>query len=153
MVTVLHVSDTQFGAEHRFGGDGVTVGDRRRSSGLAARLLGDLAHLKAGYGLAPDLVVTSGDLAEHAKPSEFEQVHDCLIELSEGLDLGRDRVVMVPGNHDVNWAKCQGYFLDCTGDDAEPVVLGPHHRWFGAADGCGGAVPRDRVRSGHEYGA
>src|ERR1022692_1730790 len=111
MVTVLHVSDMQFGAMHRFGGDGVTAGDRHLG-GLAARLLRDLAHLKDEYGLTVDLVVASGDLAEQARPTEFEQVHDFLVELSDGLGLGRDRVVMVPGNHDVSRAKCQGYFLD-----------------------------------------
>ena len=29
--------------------------------------------------------------------------------------------MIVPGNHDINWRKCEGYFLDCEGDDTAPV--------------------------------
>ncbi len=111
MVAVLHISDMQFGAKHRFGPDGP----------LARRLLDDLSYLRESYNLTVDLLVVSGDLAEQAKPSEFEQVHEFLVQLSDGLGLGRDRVVIVPGNHDVSWSKCRGYFADCEGDETEPV--------------------------------
>ena len=74
VVTVLHLSDLQFGARHRFGGEGLAAGDRRRST-LVARLLDDLAHLKDKLGLRADLVIASGDLAEQARLTEFEQVH------------------------------------------------------------------------------
>jgi len=112
MVTILHVSDMQFGAQHRFGADGITPGDRRNST-LAARLLGDLEHLSGEYGLAPDLVVGSGDLTEQAKREEFDQAYDFLAELADGLGLGRHRVAIVPGNHDVSWLGCEAYFLQC----------------------------------------
>ncbi|MEV8631077.1 pentapeptide repeat-containing protein, partial [Streptosporangium sp. NPDC051023] len=119
-ITVLHVSDMQFGREHRFGAEGVTAGDRRFSS-LAARLLEDVAWLGEEHGVRPDLVVASGDLAEWALPTEFARVGEFLTELSEGLELGRERVVMVPGNHDVSWKKCQAYFDDCEGDETTPA--------------------------------
>jgi 3',5'-cyclic AMP phosphodiesterase CpdA len=120
-VTLLHVSDMQFGAKHRFGADGLTSGDRRFST-LAARLLDDIEVLRAEHGLRPDLIVASGDLAEHAKPREFAQVRDFLAELADGLNVPRYRVVIVPGNHDVNWTKCQAYFLNCEADDSSPVA-------------------------------
>ncbi|MFC0863108.1 metallophosphoesterase family protein [Sphaerimonospora cavernae] len=120
-ITMLHVSDMQFGAHHRFGTDGMTDGDREHAS-LAARLLKDLAWLREKRGVAPDLIVASGDLAEWARPAEFNHVHDFLSDLAEGLGLARDRVVMVPGNHDVNWKKCEAYFLNCQGDDHDPVL-------------------------------
>ncbi len=119
-ISVLHVSDTQFGAHHRFGADSVTEQDKTLTS-LAARLLADLTLLRHERDVSPDLIVASGDLAEWARPAEFEQVHDFLAELAEGLGLGRSRVAVVPGNHDVNWKKCEAYFLNCQGDDTEPV--------------------------------
>ncbi|MBO4271819.1 pentapeptide repeat-containing protein [Microbispora triticiradicis] len=119
-ITVLHVSDTQFGAHHRHGAEGVTEQDRTYSS-LAARLLADVKRLREERGVSPDLVVASGDLAEWARPAEFDQFYDFLTELASGLGLSRSRVAMVPGNHDVNWKKCEAYFLNCQGDDTEPV--------------------------------
>ncbi|HET9895491.1 MAG TPA: hypothetical protein VFQ44_11225 [Streptosporangiaceae bacterium] len=74
MVTILHISDLQFGAKHRFGPD----------SPLARRLLDDLSYLRDHYDLSADLVVVSGDLAEQAKPSEFEQVYEFLVQLPAG---------------------------------------------------------------------
>jgi len=66
-ITVLHVSDMQFGAKHRFGSPEGTPADRQHAT-LAARLLTDLHHLRDHYDLAPDLIIASGDLAEQAKP-------------------------------------------------------------------------------------
>ncbi|MGH8966321.1 MAG: metallophosphoesterase, partial [Actinomycetes bacterium] len=97
-VTMLHVSDMQFGDKHRFGAEGLTAADRRLST-LAARLLDDINVLREEHGLSPDLVVASGDLAEQARPQEFSLVRDFLAELADGLELGRERIVIVPGNH------------------------------------------------------
>ncbi|MFF3439391.1 pentapeptide repeat-containing protein, partial [Streptosporangium sp. NPDC002721] len=110
----------QFGKEHRFGGEGLTAEDRRHSS-LTARLLDDVAWLQGEHDVRPDLVVASGDLAEWALPTEFKKVADFLGEVAKGLGLGKGRVAMVPGNHDVSWKKCQAYFDDCEGDETTPT--------------------------------
>ncbi|MFF5112380.1 metallophosphoesterase [Streptosporangium sp. NPDC000509] len=119
-ITILHVSDMQFGKEHRFGTEGVTAGDRKHSS-LAARLLEDVAWLQDEHGVRPDLVVASGDLAEWALPSEFRKVREFLSEVTEGLGLDRGRISMVPGNHDVSWKKSRAYFEDCEGEETSPT--------------------------------
>lgn len=67
-VTVLHLSDTQFGAHHEPGRTGLTAADRRRDS-LFARLHKDLRFLREEHELRPDLLVVFGDLAEWAKPA------------------------------------------------------------------------------------
>ncbi|MBW8487233.1 pentapeptide repeat-containing protein, partial [Actinomadura parmotrematis] len=129
-VTILHLSDLQFGEKHRHGREGVTAGDRRLSS-LAARLLDDLKDVRRAEGIAPDLVVVSGDLAERARPAEYEQVGEFLTDLTAGLGLDAGRTVMVPGNHDVNWLKCQAYFIDCEGDESSPVPpYWPKYRFY-----------------------
>jgi 3',5'-cyclic AMP phosphodiesterase CpdA len=57
-VTVLHVSDTQFGAYHRFSAD----------DSLAGHLIRDVAGLIGGQGVPrPDLIVLSGDIAERGR--------------------------------------------------------------------------------------
>jgi hypothetical protein len=75
-LVVLHLSDTQFGRNHLFGGNGLTAADRDRDS-LFARLHEDLAKLASTRGLWPDLVVVTGDLAETGMGSEFDRVVEC----------------------------------------------------------------------------
>ncbi|WP_322748902.1 MULTISPECIES: TIR domain-containing protein, partial [unclassified Frankia] len=109
-VTVLHISDTQFGAHHVFGRAGLTEADRGHTS-LFARLHDDLRGRAETEGLRPDLVVVTGDLAETGDEGEFDQVYDFLVALAERLELDRNRFVVIPGNHDVNRLLCQSYFL------------------------------------------
>ena len=120
VVTVLHLGDLQFGAHHRFGAGGLSEADRRHDA-LAARLLDDLAGLRRSHGLVPDVVVVAGDLAETAKPVEYDAAYAFLCALRDGLDLPTERIVVVPGNHDVNRKRCQAYFLECEDDDQPPV--------------------------------
>ncbi|WP_322763234.1 pentapeptide repeat-containing protein, partial [Frankia sp. Cr2] len=110
VVTVLHISDTQFGAHHVFGRAGLTEADRAHSS-LFGRLHDDLRGRADTEGLRPDLVVLTGDLAETGDDGEFDQVYDFLVALAESLELDRNRFVLIPGNHDVNRLLCQSYFL------------------------------------------
>ena len=45
----------------------------------------------------------SGDLTYRGDPAEFEQARDLLVRLGAGLGIPRERIHLVPGNHDVNW--------------------------------------------------
>ena len=58
-VTVLHLSDLQFGDQHLFGRDGLTTADQAYDT-LVSRLIDDLAALDRDSGLRPDLVVVTG---------------------------------------------------------------------------------------------
>jgi 3',5'-cyclic AMP phosphodiesterase CpdA len=120
-VTILHLSDPQFGRNHLFGSSGLTVDDQHLDS-LFARLHEDLRGLAESEGLRPDLAVVSGDLAEWGRPSEFEQVQEFLEQLTGALELPRRRVLVVPGNHDISRADCQAYFLQCEASEQQPVA-------------------------------
>ena len=118
-VTVLHVSDMQFGANHLFGGNGLTGADQAYDT-LFSGLHDDLARLARSPGLRPDLVVVTGDLAEWARPAEYEQVLQFLTELAGTLGLDRRRVAVVPGNHDISRKACSAYFDNCEADGTQP---------------------------------
>ena len=118
-ITILHLSDIQFGVNHRFGMD-VDTFDGKWDT-LLERLKLDLDEMKKDFHLQPDLVVITGDLAEWGRKSEFEQVHDFLVQLAEYLELGRERIVIVPGNHDINRDLCTSYFLECKGNEVPPI--------------------------------
>src|SRR5262245_55371739 len=75
-ITVLHLSDLQFGKYHRFG----RVSDGGDSlSTLAQRLCDDLDLLRREYGLAPDLIALTGDLSEWGKKRELDDVRELCI--------------------------------------------------------------------------
>ena len=91
-VTILHVSDMQFGDHHRFG-EGI--------ESLSSRLIQDLERLSDT--IPPiDLIVLSGDLAERGMRPEFLQATDFVKQLVSFTHLNPSRVVVVPGNHDIN---------------------------------------------------
>jgi 3',5'-cyclic AMP phosphodiesterase CpdA len=109
--TILHVSDTQFGAHHRFTGDGPP---------LASTMVTDLRRLLGEHIERIDLIVISGDIAERSLRSEFEQARQFIDALCNATGVDHPRVVVVPGNHDVNWSLCNAYFAECEADEASP---------------------------------
>ncbi|WP_440901237.1 trypsin-like peptidase domain-containing protein [Actinosynnema sp.] len=82
----------------------------------------------------PDLLVVAGDLTEQGGKAEFAQAFRLLADLAEDLDLPRDRVLVVPGAHDVNRKACKAYFDTAEADDEEPVPpFWPKWKQFSAA--------------------
>ena len=119
-VTILHLSDTQFGRNHRFGNLQGTAEDGQFDT-LVKRLEIDLGLLRKDQGVVPEAIVVTGDLAEWGKTSEFNDVRDLLDRLSVTLGIPREQIALVPGNHDINRKTCEGYFADREGDDLKPV--------------------------------
>lgn len=107
-LTILHLSDLHLGEHHNFAEGGV--------ASLLERLRQDA---ERGAALRPDLVVVTGDLTYKAKPSEFMAAERLLAGLVEHFQIGRDQVVVVPGNHDVSWPMCQAYFSECEAAEVE----------------------------------
>nr|WP_239063199.1 metallophosphoesterase [Streptomyces sp. SID13031] len=106
----MHISDTQFGQYHHFG-EGV--------DSLASALVRDLAGLSEP--IPPiDLIILSGDITERSLKPEYEQALAFIDVLCQQTGLGRDRVVVVPGNHDVSWHKSKIYFEECAEEGVAP---------------------------------
>src|SRR5258708_2569679 len=109
-LTILHLSDLQFGRHHRFASHDVegTTGPTDR---FFDTLKADLDHLAIEEAVRFDLVIVTGDLAEQGLPSEFKQAEQFLRalmeycgqhlaqKLSEGEQILR-RLCLIPGNHD-----------------------------------------------------
>src|SRR5262249_18308810 len=113
-LTLLHLSDPQFGRNHRFGGLGLDT--------LFERLGEDLCVLEKER-VHPEVFVVYGDLAEWGKKKEFQQALEFLTRLTERLKLpSRRRVVIVPGNHDINRKLCESYFKQCEGEEQPPAA-------------------------------
>ena len=118
-ITLLHLSDPQFGKNHRFAQRDLSGWDAPFET-LLARLTEDLQILRKEHSLTPDLLVVTGDLAEWGLRSEFEDALKFLRGLCEFLELPPSRIAIIPGNHDINWKLCQSYFDECEGNELSP---------------------------------
>lgn len=92
VVRVLHLSDFHFRAN--------TTWD---ASTVLGRLSVDIGRLVLQEGLAPDLIVLTGDVAYSGKAAEYDLARAWITkELLPAARLGSDRLVLVPGNHDAD---------------------------------------------------
>lgn len=113
-LTILHLSDLQIGRHHRF--DSATG-----LGSLLDRIGQDLDKLRESDAIRPDLVLLTGDLSEWGMDGELDQVRRFAEGLRDFLHLPTRRVVMLPGNHDLNRKLCEGYFATCEGRGKSPI--------------------------------
>ncbi len=113
-VTVLHLPEVRAGRAGR-------SGTQTDMDWLAESLAADVDQLATVHGCLPDLLVVTGNVAEHGRASEYGQA----VRLFDGLlsrwGLPKHRFVVVPGSRDVNQAACRAYFDGCEADEVEPV--------------------------------
>lgn len=57
-----------------------------------------------------DNVVIAGDLANMAVKEEYDKVSEFLHVICSELLIKKENVLIIPGNHDVNWDDCEGYY-------------------------------------------
>lgn len=115
-ITLLHLSDIQLQGSTEF-------------ESLLRGLLGDLRNLRAGFGLKPQVMIVSGDLAQRGLVSEFRLVKQFLSSIASELQLPKDNIVIVPGNHDINWRDCKEEFKR---NPAPSIPYNPKWRKFAA---------------------
>jgi formylglycine-generating enzyme required for sulfatase activity/3',5'-cyclic AMP phosphodiesterase CpdA len=92
-VTWLHLSDLHFRASEQ---------NRWNENIVLRALLVDLRERMASDGLRPDLILVSGDIAFSGKPEEYALARQFFDDLLGALGLSKERLFIVPGNHDVD---------------------------------------------------
>lgn len=108
MADILHLSDLHFG----------TVEDGNRWYGQLA----DDLKLELGCEKL-DAMIISGDVANKSEPGEYEAAKIFIKQTASEFGLSPRRIVIVPGNHDLNWkiSRKKGYRLTDRDDlEAEP---------------------------------
>ncbi|MEU0870277.1 TIR domain-containing protein [Nocardia brasiliensis] len=113
-VSVLHVAGPRFGR-------GLLAPDEPSTAReLQARIWSNVTQSIDRGVPKPDLIVVTGDLTESGKPREVDEALSFLTGLRVLLGLEPDRLVVVPGNHDVSKIACHAYFLNCEARDRKP---------------------------------
>lgn len=113
-LSVLHVSGPRFGRTLAEPGEPTTAAE------LQDRVWSDVTRLADAGVPRPDLLVLTGNLTHSGSRKEFAEALSFLTSLRALLGLEAQRVVVVPGTHDVTRAACQAYFSSCEADDIEP---------------------------------
>lgn len=97
-VAILHISDI-----HR------TPDEPVSSAEVLQWLLADLDSHREEQIPAPQIIVVTGDIAQAAEPTQYDEAKTFLVGLLEHLKLSRDRLVIVPGNHDIHRPTSEGF--------------------------------------------
>ncbi|MFA1542925.1 TIR domain-containing protein [Actinomadura monticuli] len=113
-LSVLHVSGPRFGRTLAEPGEPTTATE------LQDRIWSDVTRLADSGVPRPDLLVVTGNITHSGSRKEFAEALSFLTSLRALLGLEAQRVVVVPGTHDVTRAACQAYFSSCEADDIEP---------------------------------
>jgi len=128
-VRILHISDIHRGA------DAPTS-----NTALLGNLLDDIesAYAEDNSQLGsdepwlgpPDLVLVSGDLTQHGSADEFDLAQAFLEDLVPLVGGDRQRIILVPGNHDVNWSLAAQSYRPATQEEFEtqPQYTAPYHQ-------------------------
>jgi 3',5'-cyclic AMP phosphodiesterase CpdA len=105
---IVHLSDVHFAGRQELGTEGARhrFYDGPDSQALLRELQDELVSGQAKVELPRERlhIVVSGDLAWMGTEEEFVQAGELLEGLTEMLGVSKDRVHLVPGNHDVNWS-------------------------------------------------
>src|SRR3990172_2175526 len=125
-VTILHLSDI-----HRTPDEPVT------NDNILHALRADLKRQQDDEKLPkPDLLVITGDLTQSGREAEYKEAFTLINALKDELTVpDLSRVIVVPGNHDINWDICETIFTR-TGrskpsgvDEALIIPMGPLYLW------------------------
>lgn len=93
--TIHHLSDLHFGPTEEKRGEM----DFAQYSDQYLDYLGKIA-----ADDRPDFIVASGDLANRGTKEELEKASDFLEKAAGVADISSKRILVVPGNHDIDWA-------------------------------------------------
>ncbi len=91
-IRILHLSDLHVSAD-------------TDPLSLFEPLAADLRDAREGPGVDRlDYLVISGDITNRAAPQEFEKAREFVSALIQEFGLTAERCILVPGNHDLDWA-------------------------------------------------
>jgi len=89
-ISILHLSDIHFGRFH-----GLSQASVRLEDLICTQLESLIDSPRV------DLLVVSGDFCSEGLTKEFQQTADFLNRVSQRFSVSKDRVILVPGNHDI----------------------------------------------------
>jgi len=112
-VTILHLSDLQFGRHHVSEDRPPLYENNGDYTVEIQKICADIRRTRTAHQLNVDFVAITGDIAEWSIATEYEAASTFLNGIISELELSPHQVIIVPGNHDVNWKLCKADRLRC----------------------------------------
>jgi HEAT repeat protein len=112
LMHILHLSDLHFGTPDQA---------NLWSNQLAADLYNDLSipHL--------DALILSGDIANYSTQEEYKAAEQFLHNLHPDFPLNPEQIILVPGNHDLNWKLAKKAYKLIDRDDYDGQLKDGHY--------------------------
>lgn len=104
---ILHLSDLHFGPNHGYRNP-LSAGNPTSKSQLIEDLVEDIQAWNPEVLNKIGLVLITGDLTWNANPHEFSNAARFTEQLQEEFGLSNCHIVVVPGNHDIEWLDNEG---------------------------------------------
>lgn len=115
MTTILHLTDLHFGAEAA----GAISARAQRTNTLSA-LRDTLAGLR--HARRPDIVVVSGDIGWAGRETDYVAAAEWLRSVLDVLGLGPERLIVCPGNHDLDRTESEGMERPAVAERADQLL-------------------------------
>ena len=106
---LIHLSDLHFGWRRDEKGKQIDMHRFSRndeySQSLSQHIINEFSSRRAHFNYNSErfYILITGDLTYNGTDEEFNIVRTFLNEISVGLDIDKERIILVPGNHDINW--------------------------------------------------
>ena len=107
MCKILHLSDLHFGEKRKTTKSDLLV-TKRGAKELAQSIVNNIKKDDSGVKIKPDCLVITGDLSNSSNAVEYDFTEIFLNEILKHLNLKKNRLLVVPGNHDVDWKNHDG---------------------------------------------
>lgn len=110
-IAVIHISDLHITNHKNDEGEIISESWLTTSfENYLAELSAFIIKKKADCNISKFLLIVSGDLSNTSADGEYLQTASFLNGLAEKLSIDTDDILIVPGNHDINWAKSSSAF-------------------------------------------
>ena len=125
----LHISDAHFKS-----------GDQYDRDVVLAALVRAVRGFQEQQGRRPDLVFFTGDVAHSGKPAEYDAASRFFEALLDAVGLGRDRLFVIAGNHDVDRDRAVGLARTLASREEADAYFAPGRASLHLSEAQGGFV-------------
>ena len=112
LMYILHLSDLHFGTP-----ENATLWSNQLAEDLRNDI--NIPHL--------DALILSGDIANYSTEEEYKAAAQFLHNLRQDFPLNPDQIILVPGNHDLNWKLAKKAYKLIDRDDYEGELIDGHY--------------------------
>jgi len=104
-LAILHISDLHIVNNSAYK-KAYTNEKKEYSTQFISTFIDKLKQIKQEKKIDDIIFIVSGDLSESGKEKEYDKVIDFLDEITKELNIDKQNILIVPGNHDINRIEC-----------------------------------------------